>query len=91
MKLVPRNRLMKAFEEDLKRGFSNSEDDDIFTVPIGGVRDDPVAGIEDGGFIVTREEMKGIFDPVIDQIVLLVLGQIKAVGYQAHRGLRLSV
>lgn len=82
---------MKAFEEDLKRVFSNSEDDDIFTVPIGGVRDDPVAGIEYGGFIVTREEMKAIFDPVIDQIILLVQGQIKAVGYQAHRGLRLSV
>lgn len=83
--------MMKAFEEDLKPSFSNSEDDDFFTCPIGGVQDDPVAGVEDGGFIITRKDMKGIFDPVINQIVLLVQEQINNVEAQAHRGLRLSV
>lgn len=91
MKVAPRNRMMKSFEEDLKRSFSNSEDDDIFICPIGGLADDFDAGIEDGGFVVTREEMKGIFDPVIDQIVPLVQKQINTVEAQAHRGLRLSV
>lgn len=82
--------MMKVFEQELKRSFSNSEDD-IFTCPIGGVPDDDIAGIEDGGLIVTREEMKGIFDPVIGRIVTLVQKQIDAVEAQASRGLKLSV
>lgn len=91
MKTAPRNRMMKAFEEDLKPSFSNSEDEDFFICPIGGVPDDSKAGIEDGGFVMTRHDMKRIFDPVIDQIIPLVQGQINAVETQFHRGLRLSV
>lgn len=83
--------MLKEFEEVLKRSFSNSEHDDIFTCPIGGIPDDSAAGIEDGGLIMTREDMKSIFDPVINQIVPLVLEQIEMVEAQRHKNFRISV
>lgn len=79
--------MMRNFEEFLKRSFTNSEDDDIFSCPIPGVLDDTVAGVEDGCFVLTREEMKNIFDPVINEIMKLVREQIKM---GEDRGLRKS-
>lgn len=87
--------MMKHFEEFLKRSFSNSEDDDIFSCPIPGVPDDPIARVEDGCFVLTREEMKNIFDPVINRIIQLVREQITTAEGQSlspfSRGSRLSV
>lgn len=76
--------MMKEWEEVLKRSFSNSEEDDVFSCPIGGVPDDRKTGIEDGGFIVTREEMLTIFDPVINPIIPLVQKQIDFVERQGE-------
>lgn len=83
--------MMKEWEEVLKREFSNSEEDDIFSCPIGGIPDDIEMGIEDGAFIITREEMLGIFDPIIDQIIPLVQEQIDMVEVQNERDLHISV
>lgn len=81
-----RNIMTNYFEEFLKRSFTNSEDDDIFSCPIPGVLDDALAGIEDGCFVLEREEMKGIFDPVINEILQLVRKQIKtAEGQDAQK------
>lgn len=79
MDSLPRNKILKEFEEVLKRGFINSEDDDISICPSYGLPNDPAAGIEHGGFVLTRDDMKGIFDPVIDQIIPLVQDQINTV------------
>lgn len=82
--MKPKGRIvmLKHFDEFLKRTFSDEdedEDEDIFSCPIPGVADNEEAGVEDGFFILTREEMKGIFDPVISQIVGLVQKQMDAV------------
>lgn len=71
--------MMKHFDEFLKRTFSDDEDEDIFSCPIPGVADNPAAGVEDGFFVLTREDMKEIFDPVIGEIVELVQMQMKTV------------
>lgn len=91
MKSATKNRMMKEWEEVLKREFSNSEEDDIFSCPIGGIPDDVEMGIEDGAFIITREEMLAIFDPIIDKIIPLVQEQIDMVQVQNQRGMRISV
>lgn len=83
--------MVKEWEEVLKREFSNSEEDDIFSCPIGGIPDDIEMGIEDGAFIITREEMLGIFDPIIDKIIPLVQEQIDMVEVQNERDLHISV
>jgi len=63
----------------LKRNFTDSDDEDIFTCPIPGVADDSDAGIEDGMFVIDREEMREIFDPVVQEIVELVQKQVDEV------------
>lgn len=84
--------MLKEWEEVLKREFSNSEEGSIFSCPIGGVPlYDTKIGISDGDLIVTREEMLGIFDPVINQIIPLVQEQIDMVECQGGGSLRISV
>jgi hypothetical protein len=80
---------MKKFEEELKRGFTDSEDDDELYCPVGGIPDDPIAGIDGGDLVISREEMKAIFDPVIDKIIPLVKSQVRNVETKAS--LRLTV
>lgn len=79
------------FEEFLKRSFTNSDDDDIFSCPIPGVLDDAFAGVEDGCFVLEREEMKAIFDPVINEIIQLVREQIKTAEGQGIQKSPISV
>ncbi|KAH0606557.1 uncharacterized protein H6S33_003391 [Morchella sextelata] len=83
-----RNEIMKKFEEELKRGFTDSEDDDELYCPVGGIPDDPIAGIDGGDLVISREEMKAIFDPVIDKIIPLVKSQVRNV--EAKASLRLT-
>ncbi|RPA90381.1 actin-like ATPase domain-containing protein [Choiromyces venosus 120613-1] len=78
-KMRPEGRIhmMKEFNDTLKPGFTDSEDEDIFTCPIPGVADDANAGIEDGLFVIDREEMRKIFDPVVQKVIQLVQQQVK--------------
>lgn len=83
--MKPKGRLimLKHFDEFLKRTFCDDEDEDIFSCPIPGVANDPGSGIEDGFFVLTREDMRDIFEPVILEIVELVQNQINAVEARA--------
>lgn len=82
---------MKKFEEELKRGFTDSDEDDVIYCPVGGIPDDPIAGIDGGDLVISREEMKAIFDPVIDKIIPLVKNQVSNVEAKSSQGLRLTV
>ncbi|KAI5843800.1 hypothetical protein DFP73DRAFT_550321 [Morchella snyderi] len=84
------NEIMKKFEEELKRDFTDSDDDDVIYCPVGGIPDDPIAGIDGGDLVITREEMKAIFDPVIDKIIPLVKNQVSNVEAKSSQGLRLT-
>ncbi|RPB17468.1 actin-like ATPase domain-containing protein [Morchella conica CCBAS932] len=85
MKTRSLNRMLREFDQSLKRNFTNAEDDDEFVCAAGGLPDKPEAGIECGEFTFTREDMLGIFDPIIDRIVPLVQNQIDVVDAQ-HAG-----
>ncbi|KAI5837493.1 hypothetical protein DFP73DRAFT_568263 [Morchella snyderi] len=85
MKTRSLNRMLREFEQSLKRNFTNSEDDDEFICTAGGLPDNPEVGIERGEFTFTREDMLGIFDPIIDRIIPLVQNQIDVVEAQ-HAG-----
>ncbi|KAH0612446.1 uncharacterized protein H6S33_010498 [Morchella sextelata] len=90
MKTRSLNRMLKEFDQSLKRNFTNAEDDDEFVCTAGGLPDKPKAGIKRGEFTFTRKDMLGIFDPIIDRIVPLVQNQIDLVEAQ-HSGLRSPV
>ncbi|RPA91803.1 actin-like ATPase domain-containing protein [Choiromyces venosus 120613-1] len=79
MKPEGRIHMMKQFNDILKPGFTDSEDEDIFTCSIPGVADDADAGIEDGFFVIDREDMRKIFDPVVQKVIQLVQQQVKEV------------
>jgi hypothetical protein len=87
MKTRSLNRMLREFDQSLKRNFTNAEDDDEFVCTAGGLPDKPKAGIKCGEFTFTRKDMLGIFDPIIDRIVPLVQNQIDLVEAQ-HSGLR---
>lgn len=71
--------MMKHFEDTLKRSFADDEGTNTFYCPVPGMVDNAQAGVEDGFLSVSRGDMKGIFDPIINQIVSLVEEQIWSV------------
>lgn len=91
MKAVTRNKLLDFFENTLKRDFVNDEQADLISCPIGGLADDPVAGIVDSCLSLSREDMRNIFDPVINLIIPLVQNQIDTIEQQDQLGLQVSV
>lgn len=91
MKTSTRNKMLEHFESALKRDFVNDEQADSISCPIGGLPDDDDAGIVDGCLVVTREEMKDIFDPVINLIIPLVQDQIDTIEQHNEPALQVSV
>ncbi|RPB20356.1 actin-like ATPase domain-containing protein [Terfezia boudieri ATCC MYA-4762] len=70
---------LKSWEEYVKRVFVDGEDQDVFPIQFPGLPDDDVLGIDCGFMSVTREEVQGIFEPIIQEVIKLVDGQIQAV------------
>lgn len=69
---------LKYFEEFVKRNFNENEQQEV-NVPFPGLADDEEAGLESGFFIMTADQVKAIFEPVIEQVVLLLEGQVNAI------------
>lgn len=76
---------LKSWEEYVKRVFVDGEDQDVFPIQFPGLPDDEARGIDCGFMTVTREEVQGIFEPVIEEVVRLVDGQITAVQSKGKR------
>lgn len=83
--------MVNEWELVLKPDFSNSEEDQLFSCPIGLIPDDSEMRIRDGELLINREEMLAIFDPVINQIITLVQEQIDMVAANTDRELHISV
>lgn len=85
MKGKARLIMQKHFDESLLRSFTDSEDDEFYSCPVPGVPDHPASGIGDGCFLLTRKDMRAIFDPTIEKIIPLVQEQINSVeGQKLH-------
>lgn len=83
--------MLDQFEDTLKRDFVDTEAEDEFSCPVGGIPDDPISGVLDGSLVLTREDMRNIFDPIINQIIPLVQDQIDNVEGQNQPELGVSV
>lgn len=69
---------LKYFEESVKRNFNEAELQD-FSIPMPGIDDDEEAGVDGGFLILTAEDTKDIFDPIVNQVIGLVEGQVDAI------------
>lgn len=69
---------LRYFEEFVKRTFNEDESSDI-NVPMPGLPDDEAAGIDSGFLVMDSAQVQAIFDPVIQQVIDLVQGQVDAV------------
>ena len=69
---------LRYFEEFVKRNFNEEEHAEV-NVPFPGLPDDEEAGVDSGFLVMSKEEVKDIFEPVIGQVVDLVEGQVSAI------------
>ena len=71
---------LRYFEESVKRNFDpNDARAEEINVPFPGLPDDEEAGLDSGFLSMSAEQVKGIFDPVVDEIVALLQGQIDSI------------
>ena len=81
----PYRKMMKDFDERLKRIFRDSDDQELMDCDLGNaVRDDFSKRVEDGFLEITRQEMRDVFNPVIQEILRLVREQIDTVGSESQ-------
>jgi molecular chaperone DnaK (HSP70) len=69
---------LRYFEEFVKRNFNEEEHSEV-NVPFPGLPDDEEAGLDSGFLIMSAEQVKAIFEPVIRQVIDLVEGQVEAI------------
>ncbi|KAK6003767.1 hypothetical protein QM012_009538 [Aureobasidium pullulans] len=69
---------LKYFEEFVKRNY-NEQDHQEVNIPFPGLPDDEEAGIDSGFMVMSSQQVKAIFDPVIDEVLKLLDGQVDAI------------
>jgi hypothetical protein len=72
------NMGLKYFEEFVKRNFNEEEHAEV-NVPFPGLPDDEEAGLDSGFLIMSAEQVKEIFDPVVEEVINLVEGQVQSI------------
>ncbi|KAK4252031.1 hypothetical protein C7999DRAFT_37018 [Corynascus novoguineensis] len=66
---------LRYFEEFVKRNFNEDEHQEV-NVPFPGLPDDEEAGLDSGFLVMTAEQIKDIFEPVVREVCDLVQGQV---------------
>uniref|UniRef100_A0A0D2YBY2 Hsp70 protein n=1 Tax=Fusarium oxysporum (strain Fo5176) TaxID=660025 RepID=A0A0D2YBY2_FUSOF len=66
---------LRYFEEFVKRNFNEDEHQEV-NVPFPGLPDDEEAGLDSGFLVMTAEQVKDIFEPVVKEVCDLVQGQV---------------
>ena len=81
MKPKTRNMALKYWDEYVKRNFKDEEpeEEEDISVPLPGVADDEERRIEGGFLMMRREEVKTIFEPVVNQVIKLVDEQVEGI------------
>ncbi|KAF2093151.1 actin-like ATPase domain-containing protein [Rhizodiscina lignyota] len=72
------NMGLKYFEEFVKRNFDDEEHQEV-NVPFPGLPDDEEAGLDCGFMVMSGEQVKEIFDPVVANVIELVEGQVDTI------------
>ncbi|RPB01606.1 actin-like ATPase domain-containing protein [Choiromyces venosus 120613-1] len=84
MRVETQQRIVKSFEE-VKCAFRDNPDQNVYHVGVPAIDTIPEAGIYGGEFQLTREEMRQLFDPIVDQIMTLINGQIQSISREGYR------
>ncbi|KAH0541830.1 hypothetical protein FGG08_003713 [Glutinoglossum americanum] len=79
-----RQQVIKNFET-AKTAFRDAPGQHKFFVNVPTVDEIREAGVEGGHFGISRQEMRSLFDPVIDQIIDLIKHQVMTVSQGAQR------
>ncbi|CBX93261.1 similar to Hsp70 family protein [Plenodomus lingam JN3] len=72
------NMGLKYWEDFVKRNFNDEEHAEI-NIPFPGLPDDEAAGLESGFLVMSAEQVKAIFDPVVQEVIQLVEGQVQSI------------
>ena len=78
MTVVNRQQVVKNFETT-KVAFRDDPSQPTFYVNVPTIGNLEEAGVFGGNFEITREEMRALFDPIIDQIIALIKNQVMTV------------
>jgi len=73
------DRMMNDFDVRLKRKFDGTYHDDLADVEAPALPNDPAKGVVDGYMDISLEDMQGIFEPVMKEILRLIQEQIDRV------------
>ena len=76
---------LKYFEEFVKRNFNDDDHQDV-NVPFPGLPDDEDVGLDSGFLIVTADQVKAIFEPVVRDVCELVEGQVEGIRRRVGTG-----
>ncbi|KAI4098185.1 MAG: hypothetical protein LQ339_006563 [Xanthoria mediterranea] len=68
---------MKRFEVTVKRSFNGNPNDE-YQIPVPGLRDNATYGVRRGRLRLTGLDLSRIFEPVVEEVISLVKGQIAA-------------
>ena len=68
----------------VKRDFRN-RDKSTYHISMPTIDTVQEAGIYQGEILVMKEEMRALFDPVVDQILVLISTQLLAISGEGHR------
>ncbi|KFH41742.1 Heat shock 70 kDa protein 12A-like protein [Hapsidospora chrysogenum ATCC 11550] len=74
---------LRYFEEFVKRNFNEDEHQEV-NIPFPGLPDDEEVGLDCGFLVMTAEQIKDIFEPVVKEVTDLVQGQVE--GLRAKGG-----
>ncbi|MCJ1230796.1 hypothetical protein MMC12_007470 [Toensbergia leucococca] len=74
---MKRFEMVSQLSQQVKRSFRGTYGEE-FQIPVAGLRDNPANGIRRGRLRLTGTEVRQIFEPVVQQVITLVLGQIQA-------------
>lgn len=66
---------LRYFEEFVKRNFNEEEHQEV-NVPFPGLPDDEEAGLDSGFLVMSADQIKAIFEPVVKEVCDLVQGQV---------------
>jgi len=81
----PYKKMMKDFDERLKRIFRDEDDQEFMDCDLGNaVRDNVLKRVDEGHLEITRQEMRDVFNPVIQEILRLVREQIDTVSLSSQ-------
>lgn len=84
LRLETQQKVVKNFEA-IKCGFRDRPDQAVYHVTVPTMNNLPEVGIENGELIITREDMRALFDPVITEVITLIYNQIKETSENAGR------